>query len=72
VAPDVETADRIVIDAVPPVNMTIKPAVASVPATANAMVNAIPHVLNAPPGLMTPGDLPLVHALEGDARLMLR
>jgi len=71
VAPDVETADQITIDAVPPVDMTIKPAVASVPATANAMVNAIPHVLNAPPGLMTPGDLPLVNALEGDARLML-
>jgi len=71
VAPNVETMDRIVIDAVPPVDLTIKPAVASVPATANAMVNAIPHVLNAPPGLMTPGDLPLVHALEGDIRLML-
>jgi 4-hydroxy-tetrahydrodipicolinate reductase len=71
-APDVETGDRFIIDAVPPVNMTIKPAIASVPATANAMVNAIPHVLNAPPGLMMPGDLPLVHALEGDARLMLR
>lgn len=67
----VEGGDWYEIDATPPIRVEIKPQVSSVVATANAMVNAVPHVLNAPAGLMTPGDLPLVHALEGDARLML-
>lgn len=67
-----ERSDHIEIDATPPVDMTIRPQVPSVPVTANAAVNAIPHVMNAAPGLMTPGDLPLVHALDYDARTLLR
>lgn len=67
-----ERSDHVEIDATPPIDMTIRPQVPSVPVTANAAVNAIPHVINAAPGLMTPGDLPLVHALDGDARLLLR
>jgi 4-hydroxy-tetrahydrodipicolinate reductase len=67
-----ERSDHIEIDATPPIDLTIRPQVPSVPVTANAAVNAIPHVINAAPGLMTPGDLPLVHALDGDARLLLR
>jgi 4-hydroxy-tetrahydrodipicolinate reductase len=70
--PKMETMDRITIDGVPPIDMVIKPVIPSVPATANALVNAIPHVINAEPGLMTPGDLPLVFALENDLRLFLK
>jgi hypothetical protein len=69
--PKMEAMDRITIDGIPPIDMVIRPGIASVPATANALVNAIPHVLNAEPGLITPGDLPLVFALENDMRLFL-
>jgi hypothetical protein len=72
VDPKIETMDRIIIDGWPPIDMVIKPVIPSVPATANALVNAIPHVINAGPGLMTPGDLPLVFALENDVRLLLK
>ena len=72
VDPETETMDRIIIDGWPPIDMVIKPVIPSVPATANALVNAIPHVINAEPGLMTPGDLPLVFALENDMRLFLK
>ena len=72
VDPKIETMDRITIEGVPPIDMVIKPVIPSVPATANALVNAIPHVINAEPGLMTPGDLPLVFALENDLRLFLK
>ena len=72
VDPKMETMDRITIEGVPPIDMTIKPVIPSVPATANALVNAIPHVINAEPGIMTPGDLPLVFALENDLRLFLK
>jgi hypothetical protein len=72
VDPKVETMDRIIIDGWPPIDLVIKPAIPSVPATANALVNAIPHVINAEPGLMTPGDLPLVFALEDDLRRFLK
>lgn len=72
VDPKMETMDRIIIEGVPPIDMVIKPVIPSVPATANALVNAIPHVINAEPGIMTPGDLPLVFALENDLRLFLK
>ena len=70
--PEMETMDRITIEGVPPIDMVIKPVIPSVPATANALVNAIPHVINAEPGIMTPGDLPLVFALESDLRIFLK
>jgi 4-hydroxy-tetrahydrodipicolinate reductase len=71
VDPEVETMDRIIIEGVPPLDMVIKPVIPSVPATANALVNAIPHVIHAQPGLMTPADLPLVSAFD-DVRLLLK
>jgi 4-hydroxy-tetrahydrodipicolinate reductase len=70
--PVTETFERITIAADPPLDILMKPNTPSIPATAHAMVNAIPHVINAPPGLITPGDLPLVHAFEGDFRHLLR
>lgn len=72
VDPKMETLDSIIIDGVPPINMVIKPCISSIEATANALVNAIPHVINAEPGIITPGDLPLVFALENDLRLLLK
>ncbi len=67
----VEGGDTLVVDAHPPIRMVMKPQVSSVFTTSNAIVNAIPHVINAKPGLLTVGDMPLIHALECDARLLL-
>jgi len=39
--------------------------------TAHMVVNMIPHVLNAPPGLLTMKDLPIPHALPEDVRIYL-
>ncbi|MHB1218918.1 MAG: NAD(P)H-dependent amine dehydrogenase family protein [Alphaproteobacteria bacterium] len=72
VAEEVERSDHLEIDAIPPIDMVVRPQIPSIPATANAVINAIPHVINAAPGFMTVADLPLVHALDGDARSLLR
>ena len=53
-----------VIDGVPPIDMTIAGGVAGDVATAAIVVNAIPSMLAARPGLLTMKDLPLVHALN--------
>lgn len=39
--------------------------------TAAVIVNSIPQVINAPPGLLTMKDLPLPHAIVGDVRKFL-
>jgi hypothetical protein len=70
--PDMETLDSITIEGMPPISVVIKPCIGSVQATANMLINAIPHVINAEPGLLTPGDLPLVFALENDVRMFLK
>ena len=49
----------IVIDGVPPIDLTIKGGVHGDIATAAVVVNCIPRVLNAEPGLMTMKDLPV-------------
>lgn len=67
----VQGGDWYSIDATPPIEIAMVPQVSSVVTTANAMINSIPHVLNARAGLITPGDLPLVHALDADARLLV-
>lgn len=54
--------DAAVIDADPPVHLIIKPGVFGDSATVAALVNAIPLVLQAPPGLHTMKDLPLPRA----------
>jgi hypothetical protein len=53
--------DHILIDGVPPIDMTIAGGVAGDSATAAITVNAIPKVMAARPGLLTMHDLPLVH-----------
>jgi hypothetical protein len=70
--PNMETMDSITIEGVPPISLVIKPCIGSIQATANTLINAIPHVINAKPGLLTPGELPLVFALENDVRMFLK
>jgi hypothetical protein len=53
--------DHILIDGVPPIDMTIAGGVAGDSATAAITVNCIPKVMAARPGLLTMHDLPLVH-----------
>jgi hypothetical protein len=53
--------DHVLIDGLPPIDMTIAGGVAGDVATAAIMVNAIPRLLAAPPGLVTMRDVPLVH-----------
>jgi hypothetical protein len=56
--------DHILVDGVPPIDMTINGGVAGDVATAAIVVNAIPKVLAAPAGVLTMKDLPLVHHLN--------
>lgn len=56
--------DHVVIDGTPPIDMTITGGVAGDLATAAIVVNSIPKVLAARPGLLTMHDLPLVHSLN--------
>lgn len=56
--------DHVLIDGNPPIDMTITGGVAGDLATAAIVVNAIPKVLAARPGLLTMRDLPLVHRVN--------
>ena len=53
--------DHVLIDGVPPIDMTIAGGVAGDSATAAIAVNCIPKIMAARPGLLTMHDLPLVH-----------
>jgi hypothetical protein len=53
--------DHVLIDGVPPIDMTIAGGVAGDSATAAIAVNCIPKVMAARPGLVTMHDLSLVH-----------
>jgi len=53
--------DHVLIDGVPPIDMTIAGGVAGDPATAAITVNCIPKLLAAPAGVVTMKDLTLVH-----------
>jgi 4-hydroxy-tetrahydrodipicolinate reductase len=55
----VEERDHIVIDGVPPLDMTIAGGVHGDRATAALLVNSIPSILSAAPGLRTMVDIPL-------------
>jgi hypothetical protein len=71
VCPEVEgreTADAIEIDGTPPVSLYGSPEIAGGAATISLAVNAIPQVLNAPPGLYCMADLPVSPAMLADAR----
>jgi 4-hydroxy-tetrahydrodipicolinate reductase len=54
--------DSIRIEGVPPIDLTIRGGVQGDQATAAIVVNSIPNVVAASPGLKTMIDLPIVHA----------
>ncbi len=56
--------DHIVIDGTPPIDLTIAGGVSGDTATAALVVNCIPRLMAAPPGLVTMRDLPLVHRID--------
>jgi len=53
--------DHVYIDGTPPIDMTIKGGIAGDQATAAIVVNSIPKLMAARPGVVTMKDLPLVH-----------
>jgi hypothetical protein len=53
--------DHVYIDGTPSVDMTVKGGIAGDQATAALVVNSIPKLMAARPGLLTMRDLPLVH-----------
>jgi 4-hydroxy-tetrahydrodipicolinate reductase len=53
--------DHVLVDGVPPVDMTISGGIAGDLGTAAIVVNSIPKVMAARPGLLTVRDLPLLH-----------
>lgn len=62
------TGDYITLKGIPEVNMSIKPEVNGGLGTIAMVVNMIPHVINARPGLKTMIDLPVPRAIMGDFR----
>jgi len=66
-----EEYDAININGVPPVHQRISPCVHGDLATVAMIVNAIPKVINAPPGLLTMKDLPIPSAAVEDMRKYL-
>lgn len=53
--------DHVFIDGTPPIDMTIKGGIAGDQGTAAIVVNSIPKLMAARPGVVTMKDLPLVH-----------
>jgi len=58
-----EPRDSVVIEGVPPIDMTIRGGIHGDLATAAIAVNSIPKVLKAKPGLLTMKDLPVLSAI---------
>ncbi len=63
--------DAITIDGEPPIHQKITPCVHGDLATVAIIVNSIPKVMNAPPGLLTMKDLPVPSAAIEDMRKYL-
>jgi 4-hydroxy-tetrahydrodipicolinate reductase len=56
--------DHVLIDGLPPIDMTIAGGVSGDVATAAIVVNALPKVVAAAPGMRTMRDLPLIHRIN--------
>ena len=69
--PTWETSDAISIEAVPPVNMVIKPCVVGLEPVANILVNSIPYVMNSAPGIVVATDM-APFSMGNDVRLLLK
>jgi len=63
-----EEYDSITIDGVPPIHQKIAPCVHGDLATVAVVVNSIPKVMNAAPGLVTMKDMPVLSATVEDMR----
>ncbi|UCH41264.1 MAG: NADP-binding protein [Gammaproteobacteria bacterium] len=68
---DIQTGDRIEIQGTPTINLAGTPEIPGGQATIALAVNAIPRILNAPPGLFNMTDLPVPAAMLADARRFL-
>jgi len=66
-----EEYDSITIDGVPSIRQKISPCVHGDLATVAIIVNSIPKIMNAPPGLLTMKDLPIPSAAVEDMRKYL-
>lgn len=66
-----EEYDSVTIDGVPPIRQKISPCVHGDLATIAVIVNSIPKLANAPPGLVTMKDLPIPSAALEDMRKYL-
>jgi len=63
--------DAITIDGIPPIRQRISPCVHGDHATVAVIINSIPKVIKAPPGLLTMKDLPIPSATVEDMRKYL-
>ncbi len=64
----VHTGDYVEIKGIPPVNMSNTPEIEGGIGTMAMILNTIPHVINARPGLQTMIDIPVPRAIMGDMR----
>ena len=67
----VHTGDYVIIKGTPDVNMSNTPEIEGGIGTMAMILNSIPHVINARPGLKTMIDIPVVRAIMGDMRDMI-
>jgi len=68
----VKTGDYIKLDGTPPVSLAIEPEIRGGVGTIALMVNMIPVVINAQPGMVTMASLPIPAALMGDVSAKIR
>lgn len=68
----VETGDYVIITGTPNISMHIGPEVPGGIGTIAMMVNSIPNIINAHPGLITMLDVPVPMAIMGDMRARIR
>ena len=67
----VHTGDYVIIKGTPDVNMSNTPDIEGGIGTMAMILNTIPHVINARPGLKTMIDIPVPRAIMGDMRDMI-
>lgn len=68
----VDTGDYITLKGEPSISMAITPEVPGGVGTYAMIVNSIPNIINATPGLKTMVDLPAPHAMMGDVRKLIK
>lgn len=67
----VDTGDYIILKGEPNISMAITPEVPGGIGTIAMIVNSIPNIINATPGLKTMIDLPAPHVMMGDVRKLI-